>query len=268
MSKVREAIAVGSTIVAVGALSGCDVFPGSDSSPSPSTSSANTSPAQISVAPTQVKINAPNVVKGPVAAQKDAALTVAYEVDDVIVSPDEQMKVADARAKAQQLGSPAVKGYLLKYVDARLAATAIYTNQDIYTFDDQEVDNNTKTINIAESAIGLIDDLDLKKAAESELEYSEAKAALDASGHGYGQVAQNLISRVIDPGISSLLGQALGGNTQAAGTITSNEQQAEQTLKDDESAGFEALYNGSNDQADRINKDIQDYYQALQKDGN
>lgn len=215
----------------------------------------------------EIKLDQTEVISGSVGALKDVALDATYDVPDVIAYDDTRDVVAKARKTVSKIDNEEIANRASSYIDAKLAETTIYADNDYYTF--VGAPDNAEAINLHEATIDLIEGEAAKALAEKNLDLGQALEAVDAASDysSNQEAATGLLAAVEDAGIKALAEKAIAGDTDAKSELR---KLARETCDAIEKASLDArssLVNGSGHQAKYINDQIADFNATQESDG-
>ncbi len=257
----RNKTATVALVVSMGVLSACD----SEGQKSPTVSEASSTTA---FDPSSKELSTHRVLEGSIGALKDRGLEVSTKVSDTIITETEKKDVADARRLANQIGNSIIRERANDNIDSNLAEKTRYAKFNFYR-SKGSIEHNKKEATKREQSVDLIINPAIRTMAERNLDLEEAQAAVEA-GTGYSpqsDVAAELLKFVEDKDIKSHAERAIGGNKKAESEL---DKQASKSSSAIETKGFDiwsSLFDGSNLQAEQINRHIDDFNAARHRDG-
>jgi len=264
-------------ILALGgpAVAGCSadqVSPNAgDTVPATAVPATELLPTTSTIPQTPGTLVAPGVVTGPIASQKDFGWTAANRVSDYGTHNDEPAKTAktaeQARGEIRTLADETIRTRSNRYINFRLAGSVAsdhFIPSIAYSKDNERYTHNL------EGAVDLIDDATTRVEADKQLDRIEGNVAATLANSSYlpDRVGTaGLLASVEDPEIAALTKAAMDGDKGATARLKDEIAKGQKAIEDQARDAFSSLYNGSNTQAEAINRYIDEFNATVARDG-
>lgn len=223
----------------------------------PPEASETTSAAESATLAPDAELSAGQVEEGPVGALRDIGISAANGLSGV---SDVSKEAVTALGAAAEIPHPGVSALTSTLINWTIAENTRYVASNIYSFNDsrEAQEHNAELLAAAEQLIGYITDPAIQEAAENNLDYVEATAALQAATAPVPMpnITAQLLETVENPSILALASSAAGGNGTDATELATRAGQSDSGLESARLNAWGELFNGSNAQAKSINESI------------
>lgn len=254
--------------VAVIALGACSSSPREHSAVGKSPTTTTEVSTTIDIKP-NLDVIADAVEPSETGSLQDSALNIVGYVNDTLPEYDTVELIAKVRSDIQRIPNQGVRADAEHLVDANLATTTVYADQGYSSYSAESIKDNAESAVIDEGVVDQIVDPNLKLAADKNLDYEQAQAALDALT-GYTpepEIGAALLGYVEDQSVKKLVQKVVGGDEAAKDEFDKLRRKSSEEIEKIARDAFSKLYNGSNFQAITINQSITDFNKARQQNG-